>query len=263
MKISELLEQSQSTNEAFGRMAVKQMAQNAKPIANFVGQNLGKLKNIGAKPAGVITTGAKWIGRSAQLLTYFGLYTIYQDYNAAMERGRAKLKKGDWTQEEFDAFARNQKTLMVTQIATSVTFWAVMRIGTGFSLFALLLRKSDVPLAVAGGTAMAALGKSAQAALITALNTSTAREVIAKFTADTLLDDVGSEIHDQLMKLINAAKKAAGQQVDEPEPTTKPKPQQDAQPNSNKPSTIDPTGISRDAQGNRDFKSNPAFKNVY
>jgi len=171
MKIHELIGEDIKTNEAFVGKAL-----------NFAGHHGGKyagkaLKYLGNKVAPNLVSksatygkGALKVARIAEnglaLLKYLGLGVLVHDYYSAVEQGEAKVKSGEWTEEEFQDFRQGEMTKLVLGIATSTVFFTAIKVFSGFSIWMRVLKLAPSPAIKAFAVTLNSLSEAVRVAFI-------------------------------------------------------------------------------------------------
>jgi hypothetical protein len=174
MKIHELIGEDVKTDEAFTSKALDY-------AAHGIGKYGGKaLDYIGSKIAPKVAQNIKTIGRagptalriaklgenSLALLKYLGLGSFVYDYYTAVEAGEAKVKKGEWTEEQFQDFRQGEMTKLVLAIGTSTVFFTAIKIFSGFSIFIRLMKLAKSPAIQAFAVVLNSLSETVRVAFI-------------------------------------------------------------------------------------------------
>jgi len=235
--------------------------------ASAATQKAAAVSDIAKGIAPGVTQVAKVTGRIATILKFFGLWQMYREYKAAMDRGYAEYAAGRWSEEEYNDYHKNQMGTLVSQIALSTTFFWALKLTSGWSLWVIGLKMSRFAPAVALGTSMATLATATQAGLIQLLNTKEARNTIADLTANTFIDDtLGQGAIDAVQKFKEllgvAEKKAAGGNSKETDTEPTAKNDKDAPAANNSTGSVDSSGIGRDAKGDISIQLDPKFKGI-
>ena len=131
MKIHEIIQENNQVDEGLGGL-LKLGAKAAIKHIPGVGRMAAKTRMAtrgATKAAGSAATktysGLKVLGTiSDGVLSAFKYYQLYQPvsrYKTNMENAEAKLKSGEWTQEQYDAVRQDQMSQLVVRLATMLT----------------------------------------------------------------------------------------------------------------------------------------------
>jgi hypothetical protein len=252
MKIHEIISEG-IVGRTLGALVKNPRAQNyASDIASKVVGKLGHnvkdaggvanaYRSLGQRVAKPVSVMANLTGKIGWTLKWFGIYQMFQDYNKAIKQGQANLKSGKWTQEEYENDVKQQKAILVAQLAIALPGFLLLKISTSWSLWAIGFKYSQNPFIKALGATMASMAVNTQAALIQLLRTDTATNMYAELIAGWGIGDISQELYDKVAKLYKQAEaKATGQSSPEAEPT--PGSQADKNATSNTPNVTPTSG---------------------
>ena len=169
-------------------------------------------KNFGKTIARPVTAIANITGKIAMVLKFFGIYQMFMDYNQAVKRAEADLKAKKITPDQYKNDIKQQKAILVAQLAIALPGFLLAKIGSSWSLWVIAFKYSKNPLGVALGTIMATTAVSTQAALIQLLRTDTAANWYAQAIAGTFIGDLSQEVYDRVADLFKTAEQKANGQ---------------------------------------------------
>ena len=205
-----------------------------------------------------------------RILTIFGVYQTFADYNKGVAYFDEQLKKGvdsdgkPFTAERYEAGVAHLRSTLIAQIAASTILWPLFKEITGWGTISRWLLNRSHPKLKWIGERMGTMNAAARAALVFALNTPEARtlwsDLVAGTAADSITDVVWKGVKEMINSAINGAKDITG--LGTPDATNPADPAA-ADKNATSTNPTAPKANSTTAPpADSSYKGNPLFKGI-